>query len=223
MCQNGINRRSEVPWNPVRPCLPSFAPSSAERVSRRARELGVTPSACRSSRALTRLERRLGGGCSGVRRRRARSISNGRSGSSGKSQTRSRTSCASASGRAAAFEMSLGTAFATYALLPALPEFMTRYPEITLDLVVTEYPIDSRRSRDRSRDPHRPSGGRQPRRPPYRRSRTRDIRRAGVSRQAWRAAEAGGPGAPQLPHADRASPVRRSGRFAGRTACGRWR
>jgi len=38
--------------------------------------------------------------------------------------------------------MSLGTAFATYALLPALPEFISRYPEITLDLVVTEYPID---------------------------------------------------------------------------------
>ncbi len=38
--------------------------------------------------------------------------------------------------------MSLGTAFATYALVPALPEFMARYPEITLDLVVTEYPVD---------------------------------------------------------------------------------
>lgn len=36
----------------------------------------------------------------------------------------------------------LGTAFATYALVPALPEFMTRYPEITLDLVISEYPID---------------------------------------------------------------------------------
>jgi len=38
--------------------------------------------------------------------------------------------------------ISLGTAFATYALLPALPEFLARYPEITLDFVVTEYPID---------------------------------------------------------------------------------
>ena len=38
--------------------------------------------------------------------------------------------------------MSLGTAFATYALVPALPEFMARYPEITLDLVVTEYAVD---------------------------------------------------------------------------------
>jgi len=39
-------------------------------------------------------------------------------------------------------KMSLGTAFATYALVPALPEFMARYPEITLDLVISEYPID---------------------------------------------------------------------------------
>ncbi len=38
--------------------------------------------------------------------------------------------------------MSLGTAFATYALVPSLPEFMAKYPEITLDLVVTEYPVD---------------------------------------------------------------------------------
>jgi DNA-binding transcriptional LysR family regulator len=38
--------------------------------------------------------------------------------------------------------MSLGTAFATYALVPALPEFMARFPEITLDLVVSEYAID---------------------------------------------------------------------------------
>jgi DNA-binding transcriptional LysR family regulator len=38
--------------------------------------------------------------------------------------------------------MSLGTAFATYALVPALPEFTARFPEITLDLVITEYPVD---------------------------------------------------------------------------------
>jgi DNA-binding transcriptional LysR family regulator len=36
----------------------------------------------------------------------------------------------------------VGTAFATYALVPALPEFLARYPEISLDLVVSEYPID---------------------------------------------------------------------------------
>jgi DNA-binding transcriptional LysR family regulator len=38
--------------------------------------------------------------------------------------------------------VSLGTAFATYALVPALPDFTARFPEITLDLVITEYPID---------------------------------------------------------------------------------
>ncbi len=44
-----------------------------------------------------------------------------------------------ASGRV---RISVGTAFATYALVPALPEFMARHPEITLDLLITEYPID---------------------------------------------------------------------------------
>jgi DNA-binding transcriptional LysR family regulator len=38
--------------------------------------------------------------------------------------------------------ISVGTAFATYALVPALPEFTARFPEITLDLVITEYPVD---------------------------------------------------------------------------------
>jgi DNA-binding transcriptional LysR family regulator len=38
--------------------------------------------------------------------------------------------------------VSVGTAFATYALVPALPEFTARFPEVTLDLVVSEYPID---------------------------------------------------------------------------------
>ncbi len=37
--------------------------------------------------------------------------------------------------------ISVGTAFATYALVPALPEFTARFPEITLDLVITEYPV----------------------------------------------------------------------------------
>lgn len=38
--------------------------------------------------------------------------------------------------------VSVGTAFATCALVPALPEFTARFPEITLDLVITEYPVD---------------------------------------------------------------------------------
>lgn len=38
--------------------------------------------------------------------------------------------------------MRVGTAFATYALVPALPEFVARYPDITLDLVISEYAVD---------------------------------------------------------------------------------
>lgn len=38
--------------------------------------------------------------------------------------------------------VSVGTAFAAYALVPALPEFMTRYPEISLDLIVTDRLVD---------------------------------------------------------------------------------
>jgi DNA-binding transcriptional LysR family regulator len=38
--------------------------------------------------------------------------------------------------------VALGTAFATYALVPALPEFTARYPEITLDLIISEFPMD---------------------------------------------------------------------------------
>jgi DNA-binding transcriptional LysR family regulator len=38
--------------------------------------------------------------------------------------------------------ISVGAAFATYALVPALPEFLARYPEISLDLVITEYALD---------------------------------------------------------------------------------
>jgi DNA-binding transcriptional LysR family regulator len=38
--------------------------------------------------------------------------------------------------------MRVGTAFATYALVPALSEFAERYPEISLDLVISEYEVD---------------------------------------------------------------------------------
>jgi DNA-binding transcriptional LysR family regulator len=38
--------------------------------------------------------------------------------------------------------ISVGTAFSTYALVPALPEFVARYPDISLDLVISEYAID---------------------------------------------------------------------------------
>jgi DNA-binding transcriptional LysR family regulator len=36
----------------------------------------------------------------------------------------------------------MGNAFANFALVPALPEFMARYPELSLDLVITEYKLD---------------------------------------------------------------------------------
>ena len=36
----------------------------------------------------------------------------------------------------------MGNAFANFALVPALPEFIARYPELSLDLVITEYKLD---------------------------------------------------------------------------------
>ena len=38
--------------------------------------------------------------------------------------------------------MSVGTAFATYALVPALPEFQARYPEIELEISLTDRVVD---------------------------------------------------------------------------------
>lgn len=38
--------------------------------------------------------------------------------------------------------MRVGTAFATYAVVPALPDFTSRYPDISLDLVISEYEVD---------------------------------------------------------------------------------
>ena len=38
--------------------------------------------------------------------------------------------------------IAMGNAFANFALVPALPEFMARFPEISLDLVITEYNVD---------------------------------------------------------------------------------
>ena len=36
----------------------------------------------------------------------------------------------------------MGNAFANFALVPALPEFVARYPELSLDLVITEYNVE---------------------------------------------------------------------------------
>jgi DNA-binding transcriptional LysR family regulator len=38
--------------------------------------------------------------------------------------------------------MNVGTAFGTYALVPALPEFLARYPEIELELALTDRIVD---------------------------------------------------------------------------------
>jgi DNA-binding transcriptional LysR family regulator len=38
--------------------------------------------------------------------------------------------------------MMLGTAFATYAMVPVMREFTDRYPEIALELLISEYPVD---------------------------------------------------------------------------------
>ena len=111
-----------------------------------ARDLGVTPSAV--SKLVTRLERRLGVRLLQRSTRRLALTAEGEIyferaqrivGEIADAESDVMRFGERPTGRV---RMSLGTAFATYALLPALPEFMTRYPEITLDLVVTEYPVD---------------------------------------------------------------------------------
>lgn len=111
-----------------------------------ARDLGVTPSAV--SKLVTRLERRLGVRLLQRSTRRVALTAEGEI--YFERVARIVREIADAESDVMRFgeqprgrvRMSLGTAFATYALVPALPEFMARYPEITLDLVVTEYAVD---------------------------------------------------------------------------------
>jgi DNA-binding transcriptional LysR family regulator len=111
-----------------------------------ARDLGVSPSAI--SKLVTRLERRLG-----VRllQRSTRRLALTAEGEIYFDRAQRITSdIADAESEVMRFgvrprgrvRMSLGTAFATYALVPALPEFVQRYPEIVLDLVVTDRVVD---------------------------------------------------------------------------------
>jgi DNA-binding transcriptional LysR family regulator len=111
-----------------------------------ARDLDVTPSAV--SKLVTRLERRLG-----VRllQRSTRHVALTAEGELyferaqrivGEIEDAEADVMRYVGGPRGRVRISLGTAFATYALVPALPEFAARYPEITLDLVVTEYPVD---------------------------------------------------------------------------------
>jgi DNA-binding transcriptional LysR family regulator len=111
-----------------------------------ARDLGVTPSAV--SKLVTRLERRLGVRLLQRSTRRLALTAEGELyfervqrivGEIADAESDVMRYGAQPRGRV---RMSVGTAFATYALVPALPEFMERYPEITLDLVVTDYAVD---------------------------------------------------------------------------------
>jgi DNA-binding transcriptional LysR family regulator len=111
-----------------------------------ARDLGVTPSAI--SKLVTRLERRLGVRLLQRSTRRLALTSEGESYFERVQRIVAEIADAEADvmrygvqpkGRV---RIGVGTAFTTDALVPALPEFMARFPQITLDLVVSEYPTD---------------------------------------------------------------------------------
>lgn len=111
-----------------------------------ARDLGVTPSAV--SKLVTRLERKLGVRLLQRSTRRLALTAEGEVYFERVQRIVGEIADAEADvmrfgeqprGRV---RMSLGTAFATYALVPALPDFTARYPEITLDLLITEFPVD---------------------------------------------------------------------------------
>lgn len=111
-----------------------------------ARDLGVTPSAI--SKLVTRLERRLGVRLLQRSTRRLALTAEGELyfervqrivGEIADAESDVMRFGEQPRGRV---RMSVGTAFATYALVPSLPEFTTRYPEITLDLLITEYSVD---------------------------------------------------------------------------------
>jgi len=111
-----------------------------------ARDLGVTPSAV--SKLVTRLERRLGVRLLQRSTRHVALTAEGELYFERAQRIVAEIEDAEADvvryvgGPRGRVRISLGTAFATYAMVPALPEFAARYPEITLDLVVTDYPID---------------------------------------------------------------------------------
>jgi DNA-binding transcriptional LysR family regulator len=114
--------------------------------TRAARDLGVTPSAV--SKLVTRLERRLG-----VRllQRSTRRIALTAEGTLYFERVqRIVAEIEDAESDVMRFSQAprgrvrigMGNAFANFALVPALPEFMARYPELSLDLVITEYKLD---------------------------------------------------------------------------------
>jgi DNA-binding transcriptional LysR family regulator len=111
-----------------------------------ARDLGVTPSAV--SKLVTRLERKLGVRLLQRSTRRLALTAEGEIyfervqrivGEIADLESDVMRFARQPRGRV---RISVGTAFATYALVPALPEFVARYPEVTLDLLISEYAID---------------------------------------------------------------------------------
>lgn len=114
--------------------------------TRAARDLGVTPSAV--SKLVTRLERRLGVRLLQRSTRRMTLTAEGTLYFERVQRIVAEIEDAESDvmrfsgaprGRV---RIGLGNAFANFALVPALPEFIARFPEITLDLVVTEYTVD---------------------------------------------------------------------------------
>jgi len=114
--------------------------------SQAARDLGVTPSAV--SKLVTRLERRLG---VVLLRRTTRRLALTPEGEIFFERAhRIVDAIADAEAEVMRFgerprgklRMTVGTAFGTYALVPALPEFQARYPEIELEISLTDRVVD---------------------------------------------------------------------------------
>jgi DNA-binding transcriptional LysR family regulator len=114
--------------------------------TRAARDLGVTPSAV--SKLVTRLERRLGVRLLQRSTRRMALTAEGTLYFERVQRIVAEIEDAESDvmrfsqaprGRV---RIGMGNAFANFALVPALPEFMARYPELSLDLVITEYKLD---------------------------------------------------------------------------------
>jgi DNA-binding transcriptional LysR family regulator len=173
-----------------------------------ARDLGLTPSAL--SKLVARLEARLG-----VRllARTTRRLSPTPEGEAYGARARDilalieAAEADAAAGRARPrghLRVNTGTAFAKHRLVPALPDFFARYPEVTLDLCVTDRRVDLVAEQadvllrvgplDDSSLVARKARGRA----------AGDLRRAGLPRAPRRAAPAGGPAGPRLPGAARA-------------------
>ena len=163
--------------------------------SQAARDLGVTPSAV--SKLVTRLERRLGVVL--VRRTTRRLALTPEGEVFFERAHRIVDAIADAEAEVMRFgerprgklRMNVGTAFGTYALVPALPEFQARYPEIELEISLTDRVVDLMDAGRRSRDP----AGSDDRHAP-RRTQARPISRASSARRPSYIARHGTPETP---------------------------